>query len=398
MDRRKFFRVAGGAAVLGTIGKAEAQTAPETAPAAAQPFHLIGAPVLQNLSSRGVTVVWAVSGSSTGWVEYGETAALENKNDGSEGGLLPLDSTVFKIRLDGLTPGKKYFYRVGTAPIDFRTAYNIQRHDPLYSPTYSFTVPTGARADSVSFSVINDTHENPPTLEQLMPLLKAGQTDFTLWNGDVFNDIRSEAQIAQQFLAPAGAPFAAESPLFMARGNHDVRGVAARTLERFVDLPDGRYYYMFRQGPVAFLVLDTGEDKPDTHPAYAGLGDFAAYRTEQQVWLKKVIGEKEFRSAPFRVVFAHIPLLGKYHCEDGRAKWHDLLVKGKVDLVISGHTHRFAYHAPEPGRPYGQLIGGGPQVAVATLIRGRADTNGLKVTMQKLDGTEVGSYTFPRNR
>ncbi|MES2458949.1 MAG: FN3 domain-containing metallophosphoesterase family protein [Armatimonadota bacterium] len=394
MDRRRFLQVTGTGALIGTIGTAEAQTPAGTT--ALAPFAFVGAPVLQNLSSDGVTVVWAVNSACTGWVEYGEAPSLGRKNDGADGGLMPLDSTVFKIRLDGLTAGKTYFYRVGVAPIDFRSAYDIRRAEPVYSPTYHFTVPTGVKAGTVSFSVINDTHENQATLQQLMPLLKAGQTDFTFWNGDVFNEIRSETQIAQQFLAPAGAPFAAETPLFLGRGNHDVRGVAARDLHRFVDLPGGRYYYSFRQGPVAFLVLDTGEDKPDSHPAYAGLGDFAAYRTEQQTWLKKAITEKEFRSAPFRVVFAHIPLLGKYHCEDGRAKWHDLLVKGKVDLVISGHTHRFAYHAPEAGRPYGQLIGGGPQVAVATLIRGKADNRELKVTMQKLDGTEVGSYVFPR--
>ncbi|MES2460733.1 MAG: fibronectin type III domain-containing protein [Armatimonadota bacterium] len=121
---------------------------------------------------------------------------------------------MFKIRLTGLKPGKKYFYRVGTAPIDFKNVYNIQRKESLFSQTYSFTVPVGAKAETVSFSVINDTHENTETLTKLMPLLKAGQTDFTIWNGDIFDDIRSESQIAQQFLAPAGAPYAAESPLY----------------------------------------------------------------------------------------------------------------------------------------------------------------------------------------
>jgi 3',5'-cyclic AMP phosphodiesterase CpdA len=76
-------------------------------------------------------------------------------------------------------------------------------------------------------------------------------------------------------------------------------------------------------------------------------------------------------------------------CDDGRAKWHDLLVRGKVDVVISGHTHTHAWFGPKEGRPYGQLVGGGPKPADARVIEGRADAKGLEIVMRRLDGEVV---------
>ena len=42
--------------------------------------------------------------------------------------------------------------------------------------------------------------------------------------------------------------------------------------------------------------MDTGEDKPDDAPAYAGLNDFDAYRTQQQAWLAKAIEDLQFKA------------------------------------------------------------------------------------------------------
>jgi hypothetical protein len=97
----------------------------------------------------------------------------------------------------------------------------------------------------------------------------------------MFNDIATEQQLVEQLLYPTSLPHAAGRPVYFARGNHDVRGAEARTLGRVLDTPAGHFHYSVRQGPVAFLVLDTGEDKADDHPVYAGLGTFDAYRSRQ---------------------------------------------------------------------------------------------------------------------
>ncbi len=380
MKRREFLQASSLAAIAS--GGARALLAgdpkPPSATTASGEFGLASPPVLQNPTPDSITVVWAVSDLSTGWVEYGETEALGLRADDNSQGLLPLDERVFKVRLAGLRPGGRYFYRACAAPIVFNNAYDIQRGEMTASPVYCFTAIDPAAA-TTSFSVINDTHETKGTLDRLGAMLKANPTESLIWNGDIFNDIRSEQQIIKQVLAPTGQDYAATAPLLPVRGNHDVRGVAARLLDRYFDLPSGLWFYTLRQGPVAFLVLDTGEDKPDKTPVYAGLNDFDRYRTAQQHWLKRVIQRPEFRSASFRVAIAHIPLVWHDYsqiglfCPDGKAKWHDLLVEAKINLIISGHTHKHTWFPVGEKAPYAQLIGGGPKLEIATLIQGRAN-------------------------
>src|SRR5690625_5315672 len=62
--------------------------------------------------------------------------------------------------------------------------------------------------------------------------------------------------------------------------------------------PSGKPYFTFRQGPVFFLFLDGGEDKPDSDIEYGGLSYFDEYREEQAEWLQQVVESEEFKSAP----------------------------------------------------------------------------------------------------
>ena len=95
---------------------------------------------------------------------------------------------------------------------------------------------------------------------------------------------------------------------FFVRGNHETRGPNARTLMTYFPHPSGKNYYSFNHGDVHFIILDSGEDKPDTHPVYAGIVDFDNYRTEQAEWLKKDINSEEFKKAKYKIAVYHIPL------------------------------------------------------------------------------------------
>ncbi len=400
-SRRRWLQAGPLAAALGWGRVTAAQAPPISRPP--ENFRLVGAPVVQGVSSSAVSVVWGVNDTSTGWVEYGETAALGRLAAPDGHGLRPLDAVVHRVRLDGLTPGTRYFYRAVSVPVAFLGAYDIRRGRPFESAVGSFTTPDEGRGARVEFAVINDTHEQPETLKALFTTLAASPGDFLFWNGDMFNDIATHQQMSEQLLTPAGMAYAAQRPVWFARGNHDVRGPEARGLGRFLDTPGGRFHYSVRQGPVAFLVLDTGEDKPDDAAVYAGLGTFDAYRTAQAAWLAGELQQDHVRSAPFRVVIAHIPLYTTRDTQphggaDARAKWHEHLARGGVDLLITGHTHRHAWMAPDATRPFGQLTGGGPRPQDATLIRAEADRERLTARMFRLDGTLIGEYVVPRRR
>jgi acid phosphatase type 7 len=377
---------------MGQVGPAEevAAAQQQQQPAPAGKFRRLSEPVLTNPAPDGMSVLWVISAPATGWVEYGLTETLGQRATGENQGLMPYDERAFKIRLKNLRPGTRYYYRVHAVPVDFRGPYDIRRlvKQTSVSDIFSFTTPN-RDAKEVHFTVWNDTHEVLETLRRLHEAHQKNLGDFLLWNGDQTNDISTEERMIGQFMAPAGQAFATKVPYYYVRGNHDVRGPGARRLPRFSDVPDNAYYYSFRQGPLAALVLDTGEDKPDDHPVYGGLNDFAGLRTRQAEWLAKEIERPEFRTAPFRMLFCHIPLWWRSEnsgCVDGRRKWHDLLVKGRVQLVISGHTHNPGWLPPVEGRPYGQLVAGGPQPQAATYIRGHVTADRFAVTHYRLNG------------
>lgn len=358
-----------------------------------RPFRLLCAPVLTNPAPDGVTVMWATNAPSTGLVEYGETRELGQIAYGGDQGLRPFVPRHMKIRIEGLKPGTRYYYRVRSDYTYYEWKKGVVRDSepPAISEIYSFTTPD-PQAKEVRFTVWNDTHENARTLNALFEAHQKDPSDFLLFNGDVTNDFFAEEKMVDQMLSPAGLPFAAEVPYYFVRGNHDVRGPFARLIGQVTDVPEGKFYYSFRRGPLAAIVLDTGEDKPDANEHYYGLVDFAAFRSQQTEWLAKAIEDPQFRSAPFRVLFCHIPLCWKReqhtgtYCLDGQKKWHDLLVKGGIQLVMSGHTHEPWLSPANEGRPYAQLIGGGPRPEHATYMRGHVQEDRLNVTQYKLNG------------
>lgn len=399
MQRRAFLHLSALAAAGFSLDPADAahflRPAPPATPPRPWPAPFDSAPVLQNPTPDGITVTTAVNSLCTAWVEYGKGAVLDQRADTSRHGLLPLSARIHTIRLQGLKPATTYSYRIVAAPIDFQGPYKITRGTPVSSATHTFTTLDPTRS-TASLSIINDTHEVPETLKGATSLLAANPSDLLFWNGDIFNDVRSDDQIVSQILRPADAPYAAGTPLCFVSGNHDVRGIHARSLDSFIDTPESRRFYTLRHGPIAIVVLDTGEDKPDTHEVYAGLGEFARYRDTQRLWLEHAIQSEAFRSAPFRLAILHIPLFGKAASDDSRNKWLDLLAAARIDASISGHVHEYLYTSTGESRPFAQLVGGGPKPEAATVIRAQADDRRMALLVQDLSGKELGNFEFKR--
>jgi acid phosphatase type 7 len=382
---------------------------------ASEEFRLDSPPVLQNPTPDGMTVAWAINGRGTGWVEYGFSPdLLDHRIASSNCGLLAVTDRFVSVRISGLKPGEKIFYRVCSARIHFIDAYNIERGKAVVSPVYQFAT-SNATAEAASFAIINDTHENVATLEKLTASLAEDPEDYLIWNGDVFNDVQSEDQVVKEVLRPAGVAYAATRPVLFTSGNHDVRGAESRLLSNAftpwtTEEPLSRCFAV-RQGPLAIIGLDTGEDKPDVRPVYAGLADFEQYRRDQRDWLARALQRPEIAAAPFLIVCCHIPLnglpgqnggdtphdFGRYS-KQSRELWGPLIEKAGAHVVISGHTHEHRYDLPIVGRSWGQLVGGGPHMKHATIIRGRATDKQLTVALSNLEGRTLGQWTFePRN-
>jgi len=157
------------------------------------------------------------------------------------------------------------------------------------------------------------------------------------------------------------------------------------------------------------ITLDTGEDKPDWHPAWSGMANYEPYRELQAAWLARALARPEIQSAPYIVAFCHIPLLDadpkanpgnlleqfadyQWSCAQ---MWGPLFSKFGVQLLIAAHQHRFTYAEPTADRPWAQIVGGGPEMNRATSIYLEANKDEMKLTCEKLeDQTALGSWTF----
>lgn len=204
--------------------------------------------------------------------------------------------------------------------------------------------------------------------------------------------MNDEQQFFDGFMDKAVELFASEVPAYFARGNHETRGPFSVYFPDYFPTPTGKLYYSFRQGPVHFIVLDCGEDKPDSDIEYSGLAQFDAYRTEQQEWLKKEIQKEEFKSAPHKVVVIHIPPVGSdWHGPlDIRRKILPVLKNQGITAMISGHTHRYQYIEPQSEEFDFPIIIN----AHTTSLEVDATSEKMTVIRKDTEGKELNRFNF----
>ncbi|WP_207424358.1 purple acid phosphatase family protein [Desertivirga brevis] len=357
-------------------------------------FKFLTQPYLQQLTADSVVIRWITNEVAASWIEYGEAELTQKAITTAEFGLLAANTRIHELKISGLKPNTRYNYRICSKEIVDFQPYKMTWGESISSETFSFTTlnPT---ANEVYWLVFNDIHDRPASFKHLFALNNQDPFDFVFLNGDMFDYQTDERQMIDHLLSPLTSLFAAEKPFLYARGNHETRGKYAREFPDYFTNPGRQYYFSFTQGPVHFIVLDTGEDKADDHAEYSQLVAFDEYREQQAEWLKEELKSDAFKKAPFRVVMMHIPV---YHSGEGHGTLHcrklfnPLFSKSRIDLMVCGHTHQYGVHQADPStHNYPIVIGGGPKEGKRTLISVRADRKTLALRMVRDDGTEVGN-------
>ncbi len=364
-------------------------------------------PYLQNLSVKGVTIMWVNSEKSYNWVEINKKGEAPRKITTAKHGLNQAYNRINKIRINNLVPDTEYEYKVFSKEIREFKPYKVTFGKVIEKGPFTFKTPP-VREKELKFVVFNDLHNHPEIVPTLLNKFAPEKDyDMVVYNGDSFDWVDAEGPILKDVIAPSNQMFSTSIPFVMVQGNHEPRGNFARHMFDYFDYPGDRCYYAFTRGPVRFIVLDSGEDKADTDPEYSDLVAFDPYREEQALWLAGEIENPEFKKAAFRVVLIHIPPFhgNGWHGEKHCAKlFNPLLNKGKVDLAISGHTHKYATHpADQSTHQYPMVIGGGwgsgPEPAkggTRTIIKVDATEKQLKMRMYIDNGNVVGSFDIDR--
>lgn len=448
MDRREFLKVSAlASAALATSDFTQAGSILETEKAEKAAGEdnekqlLASAPMLQNYAETSIGIAFAVNDMANGYVIYGEKSDLSDGRKVMCGGYrtTEINDRVIQVRLTGLKPSTTYYYRIGADRIAYKGGYNMKvTGNEEDSHIYSFT--TAGAASRAHFCVINDTHVQWEPFGRAIEKIAQLSPSCVVWNGDASNVEETIEAQTRIFLTPeiTRNDYAAQIPYLFCPGNHDLRGMANRHLERVWmyrqpeersnrDWDLGRNFAV-RLGEVAMIGLDTGEDKLDTNPKFAGLFNSKAYREAQTTWLRDALRQPGIAKAPYLVAFCHIPLFdpdpkqnpGDVSPADSDPQydtdfamwqrtcaqmWTPLLEKAHCQLIITAHQHRFRYDEPTATRPWAQIVGGGTNMDASrkgrypTVIEGEVRDGQLHITVHNLLSGEVQqTMTFARRK
>ena len=341
-------------------------------------------PYLQNPVNNGMTIVWETTIPAYSWVEYGtDTLNLKQKRliiDGQA----EFNESIHKIRLEGLTSGQTYHYRVCSQEILQYKAYSKKFGHTSKSEFYSFTMPD-AGSDSFTAIIFNDLHQRSNVFQTLLKQVEKVDYDFVVFNGDCIDDPANHDQATRFVSLLTEAVHGDRTPTLFIRGNHEIRNAYSIGLRKHFDYVGGKTYGAFNWGDTRIVMLDCGEDKTDDHREYSGLNDFTQLRQEQVSFLEQELKSKDFKKADKRILIHHIPLYGCHNlCKE---LWEPLLRKAPFHVSINAHTHKFTHHPKGAlGNNYPVVIGGGNKVENATVMILKKQKGELSIKVLNAEG------------
>ena len=349
-------------------------------------------PYVQNPVNNGITIMWETTIPAYSWVEYGTDKSNLKRVRLIIDGQAEFNESIHKIRLDNLTPGQTYYYRVCSQEILQYKAYSKKFGHIAQSDFYTFTIPE-ANADSFTAVIFNDLHQRSNVFQALLKQVENIDYDFVVFNGDCIDDPANHEQATRFVKLLTESVHGDRIPTFFMRGNHEIRNAYSIGLRKHFDYVGGKTYGAFNWGDTRIVMLDCGEDKTDDHKEYSGLNDFTQLRHEQVGFIQEELASKAFKKADKRILIHHIPLYGcRNLCKD---LWEPLMKKAPFHVAINAHTHKFAYH-PKGSleNNYPVIIGGGNRLENATVMILEKKKGELKIKVLNTEGKTLLQEIF----
>lgn len=356
-------------------------------------------PWICNVSETGFNVLWKSAEKTFVWVEIAPDdgsafEACERTRYYQTVNGCRISGQYHSIPIKGLDPGKTYRYRIYGKVIEddssaYGTDYGPEKVMKFKGEAKITTLDSGAK--ECRFLMLNDIHGKDENFEALTKDINLGDMDFMVMNGDMMSYI-TEADTMLRHVFTAVPEVTSSIPTIYCRGNHETRGRDAYKFGYFCPTPSGMPYFTFRQGPVAFVVLDAGEDKPDSGVAYSGTADYDTFRQEELEWLKQAVEDPEFAQAPYKVAVIHVPAL-RYPDSWYPQIWINenfvpVLNEAGIDVMLSGHHHKHIYVKPgECGNEFPIIVNSNVE-----RLEFEADSEHLSIATYDMEGRMTHSY------
>lgn len=276
------------------------------------------APYLQYGTAASMTVLWETNRPATTVLEWGETYPPQQVIRRADDAVM-----MHEVRIDGLQPATKYFYRARSVTAD---GVELDGGDGTFKTAVADDAPIG-------FVVIGDTQSNPEVWGQIAERAWGERPDFLVHCGDLVGTGSAKNHWVDEFFAP-GRKLLARIPFYSVLGNHEQD---ADHYYRYMAHPEPEFRYTFRHGNAEFFMLDSNRDcGPDS---------------EQFTWLDS---ELEQSDATWKFVVHHHPVYTSDSNDYGDAYKGDarlgddrvrplipLYERHDVDIVFHGHIHDY---------------------------------------------------------
>lgn len=293
------------------------------------PYSFTAGPVVFDNGNGGYSIVFATNDKGTGYVEYtfdGKEIRVYDENNGRKNGQSIIHTvTVDKSQLSGNT------YKVGSTRVLDELSYGGRTGKTIESEEYRFSDSFG---ESINLLAVSDWHTLNQKAEQAVKNIGEDYQAVALL-GDCAPGLMSEQDIADYILDFGYALTKGSMPVIYTRGNHETRGREATKLAGYLGIE--QFYYETKLGDYNLIVLDSCEDKEDSHPEYGGMGDYRRYRTEMVEWLETLENGDNAKT----IVFSHAQEI----CieEELSASAKNKLASLNASLLVSGHEHIFCF-------------------------------------------------------
>ncbi|CAK7336214.1 unnamed protein product [Dovyalis caffra] len=260
---------------------------------------------------------------------------------------------IHHVRIDGLEPGTKYYYKCGDSSISAMSEEHVFETLPLPSPNAyprRVAIIGDLGLTSNSSTTIDHVIANDPSLILMVGDLTYANQYLTIGGkaapcySCAFPDapIRETYQPRWDGWGRFMEPLISSVPMMVIEGNHEIEpqgsGITFKSyLTRFA-VPseesgsNSNFYYSFDAGGIHFIMLGAYVDYNSTGAQYS--------------WLKKDLNQVDRSKTPWLVAAWHPPWYNSYSShyqefECMRQEMETLLYQHHVDMVFSGHVHAY---------------------------------------------------------
>ena len=282
------------------------------------------------------SIVFSTSDCGTAWAEYTYNGK-EYKVYDNTGGRKIGDSKIHSVFVP-YEHLRNNTYKIGSTRVIEEFSYGSRTGKTVKSDEYTFTYNS---SENQTWLVISDWHTMLDTAYKAIDNLDSDY-DAVIMLGDASPGVDFEEQVITNTVQFGGEVSEGTKPVLYVRGNHETRGSYAKDLPTALGME--QFYYTTDIGPYSFIVLDSGEDKDDSHIEYGGMTDYNTYRADMIDWLEDVEVKNENV-----IALSHSWEISSVEEDLSYRGWSELDRLG-TRLLLSGHEHKCRFLGEKEGK------------------------------------------------